>query len=344
MRFRFDPSRFGSRMLGAVSVTLGLLVVGTLGFSLMPGWSLWEAFYMTVITISAVGYGEILPLTPAGRAFASFLIAGGIVMLAIWFALITATLVEMDLGQAFRKRRTMKRIDRIRDHIIMCGAGRTGFHAIKRFVTRGDSYVVIESDPVRVGDVRQLDAEARIIEGDATDDDALAAAGIARARGLVAALSADTDNAFVCLAARELNPDLTIVGRARSEESVSKLKKAGADRVVTPNATGGVQLASLVLRPDVTLFADIPGEDGLALLLEQVPVAATSELAGLTLAEATIPARTGLLVVAIERDGGHGAGDRVLYNPGPEARIRAGDNLVVLGPPEKFGEIRRLLA
>ena len=345
MRFHFDPSRFGTRFGGVVLITATLLLVGTIGFSLMPGWSLSDAFYMTVITISAVGYGEIQPLTtPAGRAFAGFLIAGGIVMLAVWFALITATLVEMDMGQAFRKRGTMKRIDRIRDHIIVCGAGRTGIHAIKRFIARGDPYVAIERDAAHVANARHLDPDALIIENDATSDEALLAAGITRARGLIAALSADTDNAFVCLAARELNPNLTIVGRARSEDSVGKLKKAGADRVVTPNATGGIRMASLVLRPDVTLFVDVSGEDGLGLLIEQVPVSPMAELAGLSLAEAAIPARTGLLVVAIERGDTEEGGEPFLYNPGPGETIRPGDHLVVLGPPGKFDEIRGLLA
>ncbi|WP_419942693.1 potassium channel family protein [Candidatus Palauibacter sp.] len=339
-----DFSRFRNRLLGAVFFTAGLVVVGTIGFSLMPGWNLSDAFFMTVITVSAVGYGEIQTLTPGGRLFASFLIGGGIGTLAIWFALITATLVEMDLAHAFRKRRTMTRIERIKDHVILCGAGRTGLHAIKRFVARGDPYVAIESDPQQVARARQLDPDLLIIEDDATSDEALVAAGITRARGLIAALSADTDNAFVCLAARELNPDLTIVGRARSERSVGKLKKAGADRVVTPNATGGIQMASLVLRPDVTLFVDVAGEDGLGLLLEQVLVSPTSELAGLTLAEAAIPARTGSLIVAIQRGERDEGDEPFLYNPGPGERVRPGDRLVVLGPPCKLDDLRRLLA
>ena len=346
MRRLFDFSRFRGRFLGAVVFTGTLSVVGTIGFSLMPGYSLSDAFFMTVITVSAVGYGEIQTLTDGGRVFASFMIAGGIITLAIWFALITATLVEMDLAQAFKRRKTMKRIDSTRDHVILCGAGRTGLAALRRLVARGTPYVAVESNPAHAADARNADPDALIIEGDATDDDALLAAGIDRARGLIAALSADTDNAFVCLAARELNPNLTIVGRARSEESVSKLRKAGADRVVTPNATGGIQMASLVLRPNVTLFIDTETSgDGMGLLLEQASVAETSAVAGLTLDEAQIPARTGLLVVAIQRgEGGRDGGDRFVYNPGPDERVRPGDLLVVLGPPPKFPELHRLLS
>lgn len=348
IRHLFDFSRFEGRLLGAVVFTASLTIIGTVGFALMPEYSLSDAFFMTVITVSAVGYGEIRTLTDGGRIFASFMIAGGIVTLAIWFALITATLVEMDLTQSLKRRRTMKRIDRRRDHVILCGAGRTGLAALKRLATRGTPYVAIESDPAQIEEARRIDPDALVIEGDATADDALVAAGIERARGLIASLSADTDNAFVCLAARELNPDLTIVGRARSEDAVSKLKKAGADRVVTPNSTGGIQMASLVLRPDLTLFVDFdtPGDaGGMGLLLEQVSVPESSEVAGLTLAEAKIQARTGLLVVAIQRgseEGGDAEG--FVYNPGPNEKLRAGDDLVVLGPPPSFDELRDVLS
>lgn len=344
MRRLFDFSRFEGRLLGAVLYTVSLTIIGTTGFALMPEYSLSDAFFMTVITVSAVGYGEIQTLTDGGRVFASFMIAGGIVTLAIWFALITATLVELDLTQTLKRRRTMKRINDIDDHVILCGVGRTGLAAIKRFVAGGTPYVAIESDPAHLDDARQLDPHALLIEGDATDDDTLMAAGIDRAQGLIAALSADTDNAFVCLAARELNPDLTIVGRARAEESVSKLRKAGADRVVTPAAAGGIQLASLVLRPDLTLFTDFgTSGDAMGLRLEQVSVSESSEVAGLTLAEAKIPARTGLLVVAIHR-GGDVGGEGPVYNPGPEERVRPGDLLVVLGPPPGFALLQPLVS
>ncbi len=348
VRRLFDFSRFEGRLLGAILFTVSLTLIGTVGFSLMPEYSLSDAFFMTVITVSAVGYGEIQTLTDGGRLFASVMIAGGIVTLAIWFALITATLVEMDLTHSFKRRRTMKRIDYLSDHVILCGAGRTGLAALKRLATRGTPYVAIERDAARIEVARQMDPDVLVIEGDATDDDALVAAGIRRARGLIAALSADTDNAFVCLAARELNPELTIVGRARSEDAVSKLRKAGADRVVTPNSTGGIQMASLVLRPDVTLFVDFdtPGDaGGMGLLLEQVSVPESSDIAGLTLAEAKIPARTGLLVVAIQR-GSEGGGDAegFVYNPGPQEKLRAGDDLVVLGPPSSFDELRDFLS
>lgn len=344
MRRLFDFSRFEGRLLGAVVFTVSLTIIGTTGFALMPEYSLSDAFFMTVITVSAVGYGEIQTLTDGGRVFASFMIAGGIVTLAIWFALITATLVEMDLTQTFKRRRTMKRINDIDGHVILCGVGRTGLAAIKRFVARGTPYVAIESDPAHLDDARQLDPHALVIEGDATDDDALMAAGIDRAQGLIAALSADTDNAFVCLAARELNPDLTIVGRARAEESVSKLRKAGADRVVTPAATSGIQLASLVRRPDITLFTDFGTQDDpMELLLEQVTVSESSEVAGLTLDEAQIRARTGLLVVAIQR-GGDVGGEGPVYDPGPEERVWPGDLLVVLGPPPGFALLQPLVS
>lgn len=337
-----EVRRFRVRFLGAVAFTVALVLVGTVGFALMPGWTLSDAFYMTVITVSAVGYGEIRPLTEAGRMFASALIVGGVVSLAIWFALITSTLVEMDLGHLFRRRRTMKRIDKLEDHVVVCGAGRTGRHVIKEFLAAGSPYVAIEHEHEHAELVRQLDENAPVIEGDATRDDQLLAAGIERAGGLVTALSSDSDNVFVCLTARDLNPGLTIVGRARSEDAVGKLIKAGANHVVSPNATGGMRMASLVLRPHVMSFLDVATRnDEVELLIEQVPVPGDSGLAGQTLAEAEIPAKTGLLVVAIQ----HGEGDDgFLYNPGPGEKVRPGDLLIVLGRPGQIDDLRSALA
>ena len=337
-----EVRRFRMRFLGAVAFTAGLVLVGTVGFAIMPGWSLSDAFYMTVITVSAVGYGEVQLLDDGGRLFASFLIMGGVVSLAIWFALITSTLVEMDLAHMFRRRRTMKSIDKLKNHMIVCGTGRTGRHVIKEFLGAGTDYVAIERETEHAELVRDLDERALVIEGDATRDDVLLAAGIRRASGLVTTLSADTDNVFVCLTARDLNPELTIVGRARSEDAVSKIRKAGADHVVSPNATGGMRMASLVLRPHVMSFLDVATRnDEMELLLEQIPVPGDSSLAGRTLAEAAIPAKTGLLVVAIQHEG---QPDGFRYNPGPEETVHAGDLLIVLGPPNQIDDLRNVLA
>lgn len=347
-RGRMDPLRtFRRRLFGVLAYTLALTAVGTLGFVQLSGWSFSDAVYMTIITLSAVGYEEVRPLSDTGRAFTAFLLAGGITGMGLWFALITSALVEMDLGHVFRIRRTMKNLQKLTDHIIVCGAGRTGRQVVKELVKSRVPYVVIEHDPDRAEQIRELDEGALVLEADATHDETLVTARIGTAHGLVAALSADTDNLFVCLSSRDLQPNLNIVARAFDEQTMSKLYKAGADHVISPNITGGARMASMLLRPQVMTFLDVVMRgEGLSLLLEEVEVPADSSLRDLTLEDAHIPQKTGLIVIAIRHDGearartDHG----FVYNPGPQERIRAGDVLIVLGRTEQVDQLRAVVA
>ena len=345
---RMDPVRtFRRRLLAVVAYTLALTAIGTVGFMQMSGWSFSDAVYMTVITLSAVGYGEVRPLNDAGRALATFLLVGGITGMGLWFALITSAIVEMDLGHVFRIRSTMKNLEKLRDHVIVCGAGRTGRQVVKELVKSRVPYVVIERDEDRAERVRELDEGALVLEGDATHDDTLVTARIGVAHGLVAALSADTDNLFVCLSSRDLQPGLTIVARAFDEQTMSKLYKAGADHVISPNITGGIRMASVLLRPQVMSFLDVVTRgEGLALHLEEVKVPEASSLRDLTLEEARIPQKTGLIVIAIRHDGKVRSPDEhgFIYNPGPRERIRAGDVLIVLGRTEQVDRLREVVA
>ena len=319
-----------------------LMVIGTVGFSLLPDYDLPDALYMTVITLSAVGYEEVHPLDDAGRALATFLLLGGITGMGLWFALITSAIVEMDLAHVFRTRRTMKTLEKTTQHIVVCGAGRTGIQVIKELISSDIPYVVIERNPDKADRVRDLDEEALILEADATHDETLLLARVGYAKGLVAALSQDTDNLFVCLSARDLQPNLTIVARAREQKTVRKLSTAGADHVVSPNISGGIRMASLLLRPQVMSFLDVVTRTGQEpLLLEEVEVPAGSPLLGTTLAEAQIPRKTGLIVIAIK----HGDERRgtFIYNPGPDEQIRAGDTLIVMGNTRQIGQLGRTL-
>lgn len=319
-----------------------LVVVGTAGFAALPGYDFSDALYMTVITLSAVGYEEVQPLGDAGRALATFLLMGGITGMGLWFALITSSIVEMDLAHVFRTRRTMKTLEKTTQHIVVCGAGRTGIQVIKELISSDIPYVVIERNPDKADRVRDLDEDALILEADATKDEALLQARVGYARGLVAALSLDTDNLFVCLSARDLQPNLTIVARAREEMTMGKLATAGADHVVSPNISGGIRMASLLLRPQVMSFLDVVMRTGQEpLLLEEVEVPGGSPLLGTTLAEAQIPRETGLIVIAIKhRDERHGT---FIYNPGPEEEIRAGDTLIVMGNTRQIGQLGQTL-
>lgn len=334
---------FRQRFILLLWYVLALLVIGTVGFNALPYYDFSDALYMTVITITAVGYEEVQPLDDIGRGLASFLLVGGLTAMGFWFAMITSAIVEMDLAHVFRKRRTMKAIDKIRHHVIVCGAGRTGRQVIKELIGSRVPYVVIEWDQERADLVRELDEEALIIEDDATHDETLVEAHIGQARGLVAALSADTDNLFVCLSARDLQPNLTIVARAFDEQTMSKLYTAGADHVVSPNITGGSRMASLMLRPEVMSFLDVVTRTGEEpLVLEEVRVPEDSALRGLSLAEAQIPQKTGLIVIAI-RHGDDDKRETFIYNPGPEEEIRAGDTLIALGHTDQFEDLRSAL-
>lgn len=335
------PALHLRRFALVAGLTLGLLLVGTVGYLSLPGWSAGDALYMTVITLSAVGYMEVHPLHGVGRALTTFLLAGGITTMGLWFALITSTLVELDLAQTFRKRRNMKRLERVRDHIVVCGAGRTGRQVIRELREADAPFALIERDPERAARLRELDPEAPVLEADATRDEALEQAGVRTARGLIACLSADTDNLFVCLSARQLNPDLTIVARAYDEETMTKLYRAGADHVVSPNITGGIRMASMLLRPQVMSFLDVVtrGEE-LSLRLEQVRMPVGSPLAGFSLAAVRIPQKTGLIVIAVEHPTAEGE-RRLVYNPGPDETLEAEDVLIVLGNEEQIERLRR---
>lgn len=326
--------------MGALSLVV--LVAGTVAFLQLPGWEVSDALYMTMITLTAVGYQEVQPLTPAGRLVAGGLLVAGITLMGLYFALITSTIVEMDLGNVFRARRIMKRIKNMKDHVIVCGAGRTGRRVIRELEHAGEEHVVVERDSRRADYVREHFPGAAVIEADATRDETLREAGIDRARGLVAALSADTDNLFVTLSARDDNPSLNIVARAQEHESVDKIRRAGADHVVSPHVIGGIRMASMLLRPEVMSFLDvITGAEGLSLRLEEVRVPDGSSLSDHSLAEAQIPQKTGLIVIAVSHGAGAGG---LVYNPGPDERLRTGDVLIVMGRPEQVDRLRETVA
>jgi voltage-gated potassium channel len=332
------------RRVGFLTIlVLALFGVGTAGYMSFPGWSLSDALYMTATTITAVGYQEVHPLTDTGRALTGFLLAGGITSMGLWFALLTSAIVEMDLAQAFRVRRTMKKIGDLSGHVVVCGAGRSGRQVVRELAAARVPYVAVDRDPRRAELVRDIDAEALVLEADATRDETLEQAGVRRARGLITALSADTDNLFVCLSARSLSPSLTIVARALDEEAMSKLYRAGADHCVSPNITGGVRMASMLLRPQVVSFLDVVmGEEELSLRLEEVRVPGSSPLAGKTLSEVRIPEKTGLIIIAVYHESESGE-RHLVYNPGSEERIRERDTLIALGEPARIDRLRKMV-
>jgi voltage-gated potassium channel len=315
-----------------------VFLIGSLGYMIIEGWRWIDALYMAVTTVTSVGFMELYPLSPAGRTFTMVLIFLGVTGLGIWWALTTALIVELDLGGVLRRRRRMRSIEALSDHHIVCGVGRMGRVVAAEMLDAKHPFVVIEQDPARIATVRDTQPDLLFIEGDATLERTLEGAQIQKARGLAACLADDADNILVCMTARHLNPELTMVARAYSEESLEKLRRVGAVRVVSPNVTGGVRMAFSLLRPQVVDFLEcaISGA-GIEIRLEQAAIPRDTHVAGQSLAELRIPQRTGLIVLSLQRARGKGP---PIYNPGPETRLEAGDVMIVMGSSEQIQQLR----
>jgi voltage-gated potassium channel len=331
---------FIPRFIGAALYFVVLALLGTVGYVLIEGAPIFDAFYMTVITVTAVGFNEHIALSDAGRTFTAGLLALGVTGMGIWFALITSFIVELDLKDVLRRRNMENQIEKLSGHVVLCGAGRTGRQVMEELLIMGQEFVVMERDPDRIEWIYEQYPGVLVVQGDATLDHTLEEAGVKRASGLLTCLSQDTDNVFVCLSARHLQKDLNIVARAFEDGSVDKLYRAGADHVVSPNVSGAIRMTAMLLRPEVLDFLDVSTRSqGLSLQFEQATLPAESRLVGKTLAEAEIPARTGLLVIALRKKSQ--ANNDYVFNPGANARLEPGDEMIVLG---EGSQIRKLKA
>jgi len=328
-----------ARLIWSLITLVGLVVFGTIGYVLIEGQPFGDSLYMTVITLTAVGYQEVWELDAVGRGYTMVVLLAGISWLGFWFASITALIVELDLKDVLRRRRSMLEIAKMEDHVIICGAGRTGRQVAQELEPVTHDYVIVERDPKRIEQLREYLPNAHVLEGDATHDHVLLEAGLLKAKGLITCLSADADNLYVCLSARDLAARVTIVARAYEEESMDKLYRAGADQVVSPNVSSAIRMASVLLRPSVVSFVDIATRSpDLQLRMEQTHVAEASPIAGRTLAEARIPQETGLIVIAI---GKHtDAGLDFVFNPSATTRLDAGDDVIVLGDSSQIERLK----
>ena len=306
---------------------------GTLGYVLIEGWSMWDAFYMTVITVTTVGYGEVHPLSTAGRAFTVVILLSGVGAFFYAFTLLMSLLAEGGLAERLERRRLTRMLDNLRDHFIVCGFGRMGEIIAREYSRQGVPFVVIEQNPDRLA--LAMDRGYLAVEADASNEDALKRVGIARARGFIAAVSTDAENVYAVLSARLLNPGLFIVGRAETDDARVKLTRAGADRVISPYHLGGVQLAQTALRPAVVDFVHLAtSSENMELAFEQVHISQGSELANRSLLDAGLRQRFGVVVVGIRRANG-----KMDFNPEPDTAMHAGDDLVVLGRAESLKEL-----
>ena len=317
----------------AVLMALVVIAGGTAGYVVIEQWSVLDAFYMTMMTVTTVGYREVHPLSRAGQLFTTAVMVAGVATLFYTASILMALLVEGELHQRFQRRRLDRMIENLSNHFILCGFGRMGTIIAEEFQRQGVPFVVVD----RVGERVQAALEAGFlaVEADASNEDVLRRLGILRARGLVAAVGTDAENVYTVLSARLLKPDLFIVGRAESEDARRKLRRAGADRAISPYQIGALQIAQTALRPAVVDFMQLAtSSENLDLNMEQVRIAPRSPLAGRSILETNLRQRFGVVVVGIQRSDG-----QMEFNPAPETTMRAGDHLVVLG---RSGNLREL--
>jgi voltage-gated potassium channel len=323
------------RILYALAAVAIAIAFGTLGFYLIEGWSIFDSLYVAAQTVTTVGYGDLTPATRAGRVFATvFMLAGvGVVLYAL-----TATvhaIVQSQLVATFGERRHSRKMSKLQNHFIVCGAGRVGSNLVRVLLGSAETFIVIERDPQKVGELTELGV--KVLVRDATLEESLREAGVEHARGLAACLPDDADNVYVVLTARDLNSQLHIVARAAEEQAESKLIRAGANRVVAPTIIGGHRLAMALTKPAVEDFVGSITANKLELAFEQLEVTSSSVLAGKKLSETNIRSELDIVVVSIRRSNG-----QILFNPSGEAVIAGGDLLIAIGHAESLMKLATL--
>ena len=329
------------RLIRRILLILGLLcitvAIGTTGFVLIEHYSWFDAFYLTLSTITTIGYPEPRPLSHAGKMFNSILIVFGVSAVFLAFGAMTQAIIEFELQGRFGERRKKKMIHQLHDHFIVCGYGRVGRNASLEFQRTGAPFLVIDRNEQRAAKAESAGMLA--IVADATQDDCLRDAGVLRAKGLIAALPSDAENLFIILSAKTLNPRLNVVTRASEEEAGEKLRRAGADTVLTPFSMAGRQLADVLLRPQVVEFMDFARSNiGTGVVMEQVRVTPRAEVTAKTFVELQELRRSGVIVLAIRKqDGG------TTFNPPPEFAISAGDVLIVMGERANLQKLEKIL-
>ncbi len=319
------------RVVALIVIPFLLFAFGTVGYMLIEGWSAIDAFYMTAITLTTVGFGEVRALTVNGRIFTVVLLLAGVAFVAYGLEY----LLTANLGDTWRKRRMMRTIESLENHVIVCGYGRVGQSAVASLVNSKREVVIVEKDPEKEADLDQLDLNYLI--GDATRDEVLQLAGIDKAWGMLVCTGDDSRNLFIVLSARALNADLYIVARSVDAENDRKMRRAGANRVVSPYQIGGQHMANIIIRPHVTDFFDVVTLDGgIELWVEELAIAKDSLLNGKTVGEAKIRQETGVTIIALLRE-------KHSLIPDARTRLQAGDELIVLGTREQLAHLEKLI-
>jgi voltage-gated potassium channel len=311
----------------AVALLVSVAVFGTVGYTLTERWSVWHAFYVTVLGITTV---DLPPMSRGGEVLTVFLLVAGVGATLYTFTLLATVVVEGGLPKRLQRRRDARMLETITDHFIICGYGRIGSIVAEQFRRQRIPHVVIERDAERVQ--LALEQGALSVEADASREEVLKRVGIDRARGLVAVVGTDADNVYTVLSARVMRPNLFIISRAETDDATQKLKRAGADRVISPYQIGGMQIAQTALRPAVVDFVELAtNADNIDLAMEEITIAQKSPFSNVSIVDANLRHRYGVIVIGIQRHD-----RRMEFNPEPDTRIEPGDKLVVLGRPDSL--------
>jgi voltage-gated potassium channel len=332
---RFPPV---VRFLIAFVLLCLLVLAGTLGYRWIEGWSVGESLYMTFITMTTVGFGEVRPLSTQGQHFTIIFLILSIGTFGYSVTVLISFIFEGQIVQAMRERRMKRTIRRIKDHYIICGGGDVGREIAREFQRARVKFLVIDTNP-QSSDLAR-DESVIFLEGDASDDDVLLEANIERAAGLLAALPDDEDNVFIVLTARQLNPRLMIVSQASERPTFRKLIKAGANRVISPKEIAGQRMASFILRPSLVNFLDVMvGGEELGMRIEEIRVSPGSPLIDKNLREAGIGQHTGAIVVGINDSNGRTRVNPTATSTLSSITLKEGDVLIALGNEEQLGRL-----
>lgn len=320
----------------SIFILLAVLVFGTTGYSLIEGWAPFDALYMTVITLATVGFREVHQLSQEGKAFTILLIVFGAGIIAYAIGSLIRFTLEGELHSILGRKKLEKQIGKLQQHYIVCGYGRIGTLICREFAAKPLPFVVVEQDPELCD--RLSDEGFLFVHGNATDDSALEAAGIRHAKGLITAVTSDTENVYITLTARGLNPDLFILARAGEEGSDLKLRRAGANKVISPYVIGASRMAQAILRPSVVDFIEIAtAGHNLELQIEEIRVRSGSALVGKTLLTSEIRKGLGIIIVGIKKPDG-----QMQFNPSPATMIDSDDTLITLGEKSAIENLDRM--
>ncbi len=311
-----------------------ILLAGTIGYIIIEEMTLIDALYMTVITLATVGFREVKDLSEAGKIFTIVLILSGFGVFTYALTIGARIIIEGEIKEVFKKRKMRKKVEALSGHYIVCGYGRMGSIIVKELLANKMPIVIIEKNALNLPDNDNI----TYFVGDATNDEILKSAGIERAKGLITVLPSDAENLYVVLSARELNKDLFIVARAVEKEAEPKLKRAGANRVVSPYFIGGLRIAHTVLRPNVVDFLEFAtSSEYVEIQIEEIDISPKSSLIGKSISQIGIGKDLGIIIIGIRRADG-----RMKFNPNSQTIIKEGDTLIVLGQTDNLLKLEKL--